>query len=281
MKHMVKQQIGHSRKYLLLTSAALAVVAIMACPLLYQIDKTEQPKQPKHVVKVLKSAESDHVLGATAIKPKKTSYHPPHVLKVWTAVYKGRTFRVTQLPHCEHIETLITYDGSGETLKQAKLRTGGIAACTGSFHNSQSMALADFLQRDGCVVSPARTGRNYIAVHASGKLDISDNYNAVKGKTGISALALGQRLLPLQQDGFSTAFMNKVTDRMAVALNGNFIFIVQGKSDIWRLSHFIGHKLPARTAINCDGGHVVRGKGPVHIVFRWKTSNSQCKSTAM
>ena len=64
--------------------------------------------------------------------------------------------------------------------------------------------------------------------------------------------------------------MNRVTDRMAIGVNSNFIFIVQGRSDIWRLADFIGHKLPVTTAINCDGGHVVRGKAPVHIVFRWR-----------
>lgn len=265
----IVEECRRRRVRLALISTLLAVAVLLGTVFVSQFNRPEPPKI-KRSVRVLKPAESDLVLGATSPQPKRNDPHPPHQVKVWMAVYKGRTFRVTQLPHCEHLETLITYDGSGETLKQAKLRAGGIAACTGSFHNSQTMALADFLQRDGCVISPARTGRSYVAVHASGKLDISCDYNAVKGISGISALALGQRLLPLQQDGFSTAFMNKVTDRMAVGLNRNFIFIVQARTDIWRLAHFIGHKLPARTAINCDGGHVVRGKGPVHIVFRWK-----------
>lgn len=254
---------------LVLISIVLAVVVIMLLPFMHHHKRPVKPKIARAVL-VLKPSESSRLLGATAQQVKKTKWHPPHILKVWTATYKGRTFRITQLPHCEHIETLITYDGSGETLKQAKLRTGGIAACTGSFHNPQTMALADFLQRNGAIISPARTGRGYMAVYANGSLGISRDYNVVKGKTGISALALGQRLLPLQQDGFSKAFMNEVTDRMAVALNRNFIFIVQGKSDVWRLADFIKHKLPASSAINCDGGHVVRGKGPVHIVFRWK-----------
>lgn len=275
MKQMVKeygQSSGYSRMCLISTSAILTIAVILVLPFAFQFDRQEAPKL-KRAARVLKPAESASLLGAVTPQPKQSSWHPPHVVKVWTTVHKGRTFRVTQLPRCEHLETLITYDGSGETLKQAKLRTGGIAACTGSFHNSQTMALADFLQRDGAVISPARTGRNYVAVYADGRLDISGNYGAVKGRTGVSALALGQRLLPLQKDGFSTAFMNKVTDRMAVALNRNFIFIVQGKTDIWRLAHFIEHKLPTRTAVNCDGGHVVRGKGPVHIVFRWKDSD--------
>ncbi len=252
--------------------AAVFIVVIAAAlfvlPFMLHHDKPAPPL--KRAARVLKPAEQACVLGVPAAKPKKDKWHPPHVVKQWMAVHKGRTFRVTQLPHCEHLETLITYDSSGETCKQAKLRTNGVIACTGSFHNSQSMALADFLQRDGAILAHARTGRSYVAVHADGRLGISQDYCAVKGKTGISALALGQRLVPLQRDGFSVAFMNKHTDRMAIALNQNFIFIIQGKSDIWRLSHFISNTLPVNSAINCDGGHVVRGKGPVHLVFRWK-----------
>lgn len=253
----------------MVTVLAVAVAAVVY--LLPSVLHRDRPAPPlKRATRVLKPAEQACVLGASNLKPKEDKWHPPHVVKQWMAVHKGRTFRVTQLPHCEHMETLITYDSSGETCKKAKERTGGIVACTGSFHNSQSMALADFLQKDGAILAHARTGRSYVAVHADGRLDISQDYCAVKGKSGISALALGQRLAPLQRDGFSVAFMNQQTDRMAIALNQNFIFIVQGKSDIWRLSDFIAQTLPVKTAINCDGGHVVRGKGPVHLVFRWK-----------
>lgn len=213
------------------------------------------------------------VLGADELAPRETgqaAWHPPHVVKVWMATHKGRVFRVTQLPHCEHLETVITYDPAGETLARARERMGGIAACTGSFHNSRTMALADFLQRNGSLISSARTGRSFVAIREDGRLDISNDYPGVKRNPQFSALALGQRLVPLRQDGFSTAFMNRVTDRMAIGLNSNFIFIVQGRSDIWRLADFMQHKLPVTTAINCDGGHVVRGKAPVHLVFRWR-----------
>lgn len=276
---MKQQNSPHARRWgyyiarLILILVFLVVAINLMLPFVSHREKPKTTPKIKRAVVVLKPADSSHILGGVQ-QVKKSKWHPPHVLKVWMTKHKGRTFRVTQLPRCEHIETLITYDGSGETLKQAKLRTGGIAACTGSFHNPQTMALADFLQRNGAVVSPARTGRCFMAVHADGSLQISGDYGAVKGRTGVSALALGQRLLPLQQDGFSKAFMNEVTDRMAVALNKNFIFIIQGKSDIWRLADFIAHKLPANSAINCDGGHVVRGKGPVHIVFRWKKGGS-------
>jgi hypothetical protein len=256
---------------MLALSIMLTAVTVLLLPHMNGHNTKVTPEQ-NMIVRGKKSVEPLSLLGVSLPKTKSGNWHPPHVLKVWMAEYKGRTFRVIQLPHCEHLNTLITYNRSGETMKQAMLRTGGIAACTGSFHNSQSMALADFLQRDGAVISPARTGRNYMAVYADGKLDISGNYGEIRGRTGVNALALGQRLLPLQQDGFSTLFMNKKTDRMALALNKNFIFIVQGKTDIWRLASFIKNKLPARAAINCDGGHVVRGKGPVHIVFRWNTA---------
>lgn len=231
------------------------------------------PRLDRPITKVLKPVEKSAVLGATGLDQRKGSWHPPHKVKAWTTRHKSRTFRVIQLPHCEHIETLITYNPAGETVRRAKLKSNGIAACTGSFHNPSSMALADFLQRNGSVLSPARTGRGFFAVHADRRLEISKDYHLIKGKTGVSALALGQRLLPLERDGFSVGFMNRVTDRMAIGLNKNFIFIVQGKSDIWRLSHFMQHKLPITTAINCDGGHVVKGKGPVHIVFRWATDS--------
>ena len=47
-------------------------------------------------------------------------------------------------------------------------------------------------------------------------------------------------------------------------------FIVQGKSDIWRLAEFMQEKLHVDVAVNADGGHVVHGRAPVHIVFRWR-----------
>lgn len=204
-------------------------------------------------------------------EPVKETWHPPHVVKVWTTKHKGRIFRVIQLPRCRHMEAVITYNPSGETLAAAKKRVGGAAAMTGSFHHPKTFALADFLQRDGRISSGAKTGRWFLAMYPDGKVAISGDYCAVKGKEGVSALALGQRLVPLQYDGFSKAFMNRVTDRMAIGMNDNFIFIVQGKSDVWRLADFMKTKLPVDIAVNSDGGHVVRGVAPVHVVFRWKT----------
>ncbi len=200
---------------------------------------------------------------------KKENWHPPHCLKVWTTRYKNCIYRVTQLPRCEHVETIITYNEHGETIAQAKKRYGGIAALSGSFHHPKSYSLADFVQKDGEILSSATTGRCFICINQDGMLDISRNYCSIKGQSGVSAIALGQSLIPLRRDGFSLAFMNKKTDRMAIGINDYFIFIVQGKSSIWRLADFMSKRLPCKTAINSDGGHVVRGKAPVHIVFRW------------
>jgi hypothetical protein len=232
----------------------------------------EQQHPVSRVVQTLDAREFFEELSAEseAAAKRKDEWHPPHRVKVWKAVYKGKTFRITQLPRCEHVETLITYNPSGETLGRAKKRTGGIAACTGSFHNSRSMALADFFQRDGSLISGSKTGRPFLAVDENGKVKISKNYASVKRKPGVSALALGQHLVPFETKGFSRGFMNRQTDRMAIGINDSFIFIVQGKSDIWSLAGFFKRKLPVKAAVNSDGGHVVRGKAPVHIVFRWK-----------
>lgn len=252
---------------------AVLLAACLAATLLVSMRLAHKPvvrTKPARLTRVLKPPEAAAVLGTVYKKRKPKSWHPPHRVKVWTARYKGKIFSVTQLPHCEHLETLITYNPSGESLKQAKIRSGGIAAATGSFHNTRTMVLADFLQRKGCIVSPARTGRGFVMIQQNGDLDISCDYRAVKYKAGVSALALGQRLVPLERDGFTVGFMNRVTDRMAIGLNRNFIFVVRSQSSIWRLAGFMRHTLPVTSAINCDGGHVVRGKGPVHIVFRWK-----------
>lgn len=254
---------------------AVLAVAIAAGSLVLPRLRPKPVPAPKceRVSRVLKPAESAALLGASKIKPRVSLWHPPHVVKVWVAVYRGQVFRVVQLPHCEHMEAVIAYNPCGESVKQAKMRNHGVAAVSGSFHNPKSMALADFLQQKGSIMSCARTGRAFVSIGECGQLDISQDYSRVKRKPGVSALALGQRLVPLQRDGFSLAFMNQVTDRMAVGLNKNFIFLVQGRSSIWRLAEFMRTNLPVQTAINCDGGHVVRGKAPVHLVFRWRAAN--------
>jgi hypothetical protein len=198
------------------------------------------------------------------------AWHPSHVVKSWTTTYKGHRLHVIQLPRCQHLETMLTYNPSGETFAQAKRRVGGAAIMSGSFHHSQSFSLADFLQRDGRVLSPARTGRIFLVILPDGSVDLTKNYGKYKRKPGVSAMAMGQVLVPWQPDGFGTGFANRHTDRMALALNRNYIYIIQGQADLWALASYIKHKLPVRIAANSDGGHVVRGSAPVHVVFRWK-----------
>ena len=209
------------------------------------------------------------------------AHHPKHVVKVWLTEHRGRTFRVVQLPRCEHMEPVIAYNRRGETKEQAKERLGGVAVCSGAFHNSRSMALADFYQIDGSIVSSATTGRWFFAAMDDGQMDLSGDYALFKRTPGVTALALGQRLAPvLHKDGFSTRFMNRVTDRMALGMSHDYIFIVQGKSDIWRLADFMQEKLPVDVAVNADGGHVVRGRAPVHIVFRWRDIPAETDPTS-
>lgn len=267
------------RKYAIGAVTSALSLALAACLLAPTADAVEPTRSQagQATSQILKPAEAAAAIGAPKQVASANAWHPPHRVKVWLTTHKGRTFRVTQLPRCEHVETLITHNPRGETLAGAKNRAGGFAACTGSFHHPRSMALADFVQKEGSILSAARTGRSFVAVQENGVMDISCDYALFKGKPGVSALALGQRLIPLQRDGFSVAFMNRVTDRMAIGVNDHFIFIVQGKSDIWRLAHFMKNKLPCKTAVNSDGGHVVRGKAPVHLVFRWKT-NAPCST---
>jgi hypothetical protein len=182
---------------------------------------------------------------------------------------------VTQLPRCEHLEAIITHEPSGETLRQAKQRLGGVAAMTGSFHDPRTMVPVDFLQRKGAISSRATTGRWFLAITWGRVADISDNYLLVKGKPGVSVIALGQRLVPLHRDGFPLSFMNRVTDRMAFGISRDYLFIVQGQSDLWRLADFMQRKLPVKIALNADGGHTVKGRAPIHIVFRWRARSAK------
>ena len=151
---------------------------------------------------------------------------------------------------------------------------GGVAALTGSFHDPHSLILADFLQRDGAIESGATTGRWLLVIRKDGSLDITGNYPAYKGKSGISAMALGQRLVPFHSDGFSSGFMKRRTERMALGLTRDHIFLVEASTDIPRLASFMKDKLHVTIAINSDGGHVVQGRAPVHLVFRWRKAHS-------
>jgi len=199
---------------------------------------------------------------------------PRPELKTWTTRYKGRAFHVVQLPRSDQLEAVISYEPAGETRARAMQRLGGIATLTGSFHHPRTLALADFLQKNGTIVSGATTGRSFLSINQQGAVDISRDYNTLKGRAGVSAMALGQRLIPFHQDGFSKAFMNAQTARMAIGLSRDSIYLVEARTDIWRLAAFMKNKLPCTTAINSDGGHVVQGRAPVHLVFRWRHATS-------
>jgi len=70
----------------------------------------------------------------------------------------------------------------------------------------------------------------------------------------INALALGQRLVPFHHDSFSVRFANLLTDRMALSFSRHYLYLVQGKSNLWLMGRFIEEKLYANQAINLDGG---------------------------
>jgi hypothetical protein len=233
--------------------------------------------RPASAQEPLTATETEVLLGESRLAP---DAHPMHDVKVIHLRHKGRTFQVVRLPRCEHVEVVLSNLPEGETLAHAKERLGGIAACTGSFHHPRSLALADFLQDNGCIVSPASTGRWCLSLSSNGSIDLTGDYMAMKRNPNVTALALGQRLVPdLHQDGFSLSFMNRITDRMALGLGNHYIYIISGCSDIWTLADFITSRLPCKTAVNSDGGHVVRGKAPVHIVFRWRTIKTEAATT--
>lgn len=123
----------------------------------------------------------------TAIAEKKT-WHPRHQMKVWTTRYGGASYRVIQLPRCEHLETVITYTPNGETFQQAKTRIGGIAVMSGSFHHPQSFSLADLLQREGTIANPAMTKRYFLVISAQGIPSISGDYAQYLRKPGVSMI---------------------------------------------------------------------------------------------
>jgi hypothetical protein len=249
-------------------------VVALAGGLAAVVFQSRPPVLPTPVIthKIVQAPAKVEVFRSERI-PEPKMFHPKHEVIVWRTRYKGRTFQVIQLPRCEHLEAIISHEPGGETLMQAEKRLGGVAAMSGSFHDPRTLVPVDFLQRQGVVTSSAQTGRWFLAITWGQVSDISDNYLLVKDKAGVDVIALGQRLVPLHEDGFSTAFMNQVTDRMALGLGKNYIYIVQGKSDIWRLASFMEKTLPITIAINSDGGHVVKGRAPVHIVFRWRKAN--------
>ncbi|MDH7569941.1 MAG: hypothetical protein QHJ73_10185, partial [Armatimonadota bacterium] len=149
--------------------------------------------------------------------PPQRRWHSRHIVKTWLTNYRGRVFRTIQLPRCQHVEMVLTYTPApGATVAEVKKRLNAIAVSSGSYHHPQSMALADFFQKEGRVLMQRRTQRGILTSRDDGEVvDILDEI--VRGER-VSAVALGSRLVPFKLDGFSKAFANQQTDRMAIGL---------------------------------------------------------------
>ncbi len=115
-------------------------------------------------------------LLASPARSAPAAKHPSHDIRVSVVRYQGRNFHVVRLPRCQHLEAVITNEPAGETLARAKQRMGGIASLTGAFHDPHSLALADFLQRDGAIESGATTGRWLLVITPDGQLNITGDY---------------------------------------------------------------------------------------------------------
>lgn len=204
-------------------------------------------------------------------KIKQAKFHPQHQMIVWTTRYKERIFRVIKLPRCEHLETIITYFPEGETKEQARNRLGGIASCSAAFYDPKTNKPVDYFRKDGHKITGRAVGRWFLAIFPDGSLEISGDHSLLGKNPTINALSLGQRLVPFHHDSFSVGFANLLTDRMALSFSQHYLYIVQGKSNLWLMGRFIKDKLYSTEAINTDGGHSVKGRSPFHLVFRWKT----------
>lgn len=201
--------------------------------------------------------------------PSWATKHPKHEVKVWLTKFRGFTFSVIQLPRCNHVEVIPTYEPAGETKEAAKKRLGGFAVCSGNFYDCKTNCPVDYFRRGGNVIKGREVGRFFLAIHPDRQIKLSHDYQWLKANPNINAVALGQVLKPFQLDGFSLEFQNQPKDRMGLGFTSAYIYIVQGKTDVWTFAAFFDKVLKCNEAINTDGGHVVRGKSPFHVVFRW------------
>ena len=202
------------------------------------------------------------------------SAHPRHQVVCWTTKYKGTTFRVIKFPHCRHVETIISDNPPGETVRHAKKRWHGFAASTACFYNTKTLLPVDFFRRNGKIKVGREVGRRILAISKVEPLKIQNSLDFLRSKLTSDALALGSLVKPFSLDGFSIAFANINTDRMSLALSPKYLYIVQAKTNLWKMSQFTKERLPCNAAINTDGGHAVKGKSPYHLVFRWKNRSS-------
>ncbi|AKM82733.1 TPA: hypothetical protein DD449_00660 [Candidatus Berkelbacteria bacterium] len=198
-----------------------------------------------------------------------TQNHPKHIVKPWVTKYKGATFLVVQLPRCNHVEAVISYEPGGEKKERAKKRLGGFAVCSGNFYDCRTNLPVDYFRRNGVKVKGREVGRYFLAIHPDGRINLSQDYQLLNKNKEIDAVALGQMIKPFRYDGFKTVFIDAETDRMGMGFTSGYIYIVQSRTNIRTLASFFANVLKCDEAINTDGGHVVKGKSPFHIVFRW------------
>lgn len=249
------------RKVLLLVLAFFVLTSNLAC------QRSKRTPQAK----LLQKKASQKKVELPKIKQEK--FHPKHQMIVWTTRYHGRIFRVIKLPRCEHLEKIMTYLPEGETKEQAKNRLKGIASCSAAFYDPKTNKPVDYFRKDGHKITGRSVGRWFLAIFPDGSLEISDDHSLLSKNPAVNALALGQRLVPFHHDSFSVGFANLITDRMALSFSRHYLYIVQGKSNLWIMGRFIENKLYSKQAINLDGGHSVKGRSPFHLVFRWKTNH--------
>lgn len=221
------------------------------------------------------------ILSVTGFVQAKTlSNHPRHQVIVWTTRFEGTIFRVIKFPHCEHVETIITDEPTGETKKQAKDRWDGFASSTACFYNQDNLQPVDFFRRYGKIKVGREVGRGVLIIREDGHLEITRDYDFLLSNPAMDALALGSTISPFNLDGFTTSFANLITDRMSLAISSKYIYLVQANTSLWKMSQFVQKRLPCDTAINTDGGHAVKSKSPYHLVFRWRKPATKIISPA-
>ncbi len=200
--------------------------------------------------------------------------HPSHEVLVSVVRYQHRIFHVVRLPRCEHLEAVITNEPSGETLAQAKQRMGGVASIpapsmtpTASLSPISSSATAPSNPAPppaaGCSSSPPTASSTSPATTRSTKASpASPRWPWASASSPSTATAS------------TTSCMKRRTERMAIGLTKEDIYLVEANTDIPRLAAFMKNKLKVEIALNSDGGHVVHGNAPVHLIFRWRRSPS-------
>ena len=238
-----------SRKLLAVLAVALALTL---CPSPMGIEPPPPPPKPK--------PKPVDVVIPLPDPPPERKWHPRHQSKTWLTKYRGRIFRTTQLPRCEHVEMLVTYHPApGVTRAQVKQRTGAIVVCTGSYHHPQTMALADYLQRDGRVLMARRTQRFMLTSDTTKVVDILDEI--IRGNE-VSACP-ASRLCRLLMVSRSRSPTGRPTAWQSASPKA--IFVVQGLRPV-------APRLEVSAAYDQRRWRAWPRSRLVHIAFRWRKS---------